>query len=191
MKEQLLFQIRIWNKVVLRRVMKVEQVMMRPHDIVMLLKIISYGDEPWLQKPMANDLVISQSELSKSMARSKNASLLDVSGRKVRRLALMDFLESGITYVFPQHPGAIVRGVATSHSAPPLREQIQSDESYVWPSAKGKQKGQAIQPLYRSVPEAALNDAKLHEMLALVDAIRVGSARERKLAVVELKKRIL
>ena len=61
----------------------------------------------------------------------------------------------------------------------------------MWPSAKGKQKGQAIQPLYRSVPEAALNDAKLHEMLALVDAIRVGSARERKLAVVELKKRIL
>jgi hypothetical protein len=171
--------------------MKSEQVVMRPHDIVVLLKIISYGNEPWLQTPMATDLVISQSELSKSMARSKNAGLLDDSGRKVRRLALMDFLEGGIAFVFPQHPGAIVRGVATSHSAPPLNGLIQSDDNYVWPSAKGKLRGQAIMPLYKSVPDAVLNDPKLHEMLALVDAIRVGSAREKKLAVTELRKRIL
>jgi len=57
--------------------MKSEQAVMRPHDIVVLLKIISYGSEPWLQKPMATELVISQSELSKSIARSKNANLLD------------------------------------------------------------------------------------------------------------------
>lgn len=171
--------------------MKSEQVMMRPHDIVVLLKIISYGDEPWLQKPMADDLVISQSELSKSMARSKNAGLLDDTGRKARRLALMDFLESGIAYVFPQQPGALVRGVPTSHSASPLKEHIQSDESFVWPSAKGKLKGQAIVPLYKSVPEAAIKDPKLHELLALVDAVRVGNAREKKIAIAELKKRIL
>jgi len=171
--------------------MKSEQATMRPHDIVVLLKIISYGDEPWLQKPMSIDLVISQSELSKSMTRSKNAGLLDDTGRKVRRLALMDFLESGITYVFPQQPGPLVRGVATSHSASPLNEQIKSDENFVWPSAKGKVKGQAITPLYKSVPEAALNDPKLHELLALVDAVRVGNSREKKLAVSELKKRIL
>lgn len=171
--------------------MKSEQVMMRPHDITVLLKIISYGTEPWLQKPMATELVISQSELSKSIVRSKNAGLLDESGRKVRRLALMDFLENGIAYVFPQHPGSMVRGIATSHSASPLKEQIQSDENYVWPSAKGKMKGQAIMPLYKTLPEAALKDAKLYEMLALVDAIRVGSARERKLAISELKKRVL
>lgn len=171
--------------------MKSEQATMRPHDIVVLLKIISYGDESWLQKPMAIDLVISQSELSKSMARSKNAGLLDDTGRKVRRLALMDFLESGITYVFPQQPGPLVRGVPTSHSALPLKDQIKGDESFVWPSAKGKVKGQAITPLYKSVPEAALNDPNLHELLALVDAVRVGSSREKKLAVSELKKRIL
>jgi len=171
--------------------MKSEQVIMRPHDIVVLLKIISYGSEPWLQKPMATELVISQSELSKSIVRSKNARLLDDSGRKVRRLALMDFLESGIAYVFPQQPGSIVRGIATSHSAPPLNKQIKSDDHYVWPSAKGKLKGQAITPLYKTQPEAALNDEKLYEMLTLVDAIRVGSARERKLAISELKKRIL
>lgn len=171
--------------------MKSEQVMMRPHDIVILLKVISYGNEPWLQAPMAKDLSISQSELSKSIARSKNAGLLDETGRKVRRLSLMEFLESGIAYVFPQRPGAIVRGLATAHSASPLKEQIKSDENFVWPSAKGKLKGQAIIPLYKSVPDAASKDSLLHEMLALVDAIRVGRAREKKLAISELKKRVL
>jgi len=171
--------------------MKSEQVMMRPHDIVVLLKVISYADEHWLQAPMAKDLSISQSELSKSIARSKNAGLLDETGRKVRRLSLMEFLEGGIAYVFPQHPGAIVRGFATAHSASPLKEQIKSDENFVWPSAKGKMKGQAIIPLYKSAPDAASKDSLLHEMLALVDAIRVGRVREKKLAISELKKRIL
>ena len=72
-----------------------------------------------------------------------------------------------------------------------MNKQIQSDENFVWPHAKGNIKGQAITPLYKSVPEAALNDPLLHEMLALVDAIRVGSAREKKIAVEELKMRIL
>lgn len=164
---------------------------MKPQDILILLKIVSYGNKPWLQVPMSKELVIGQSEMSKSLNRSKYAGLLDSSGRKVRRLALMDFIEYGLPYAFPQRPSSIVRGIPTSHSASPLKEQIQSDEDFVWPYAKGNVKGQAIIPLYKSVPEAALNDPLLHEMLALVDAIRVGSAREKKIAVEELKKRVL
>jgi hypothetical protein len=40
------------------------------------------------------------------------------------------------------------------------------------------------------VPDAARSDPKLYELLALVDAIRVGRARERKLAESELEKRL-
>ena len=164
---------------------------MRPQDIVVLLKIIAYGEKPWLQEDVAKQLLIGQSELSRSLKRSKYAGLLDDSSRKVRRLALMDFLEKGIAYAFPQRPGPLVRGIPTSHSASPLKEQIQSDENYVWPSAQGNLKGQAIIPLYKSVPDAVQQDTKLHEMLSLVDAIRVGNAREQKLAITELKSRIL
>jgi hypothetical protein len=35
-----------------------------------------------------------------------------------------------------------------------------------------------------------LKDEKLHELLALADALRVGRAREKELAVKELKKRL-
>jgi hypothetical protein len=88
-------------------------------------------------------------------------------------------------------PGTIVKGIPTAHSAAPLREVIQSTEPYVWPSGKGTLRGQSIAPLYPSVVDAVQNDPKLHELLALVDALRVGKAREKELAITELKKRIL
>jgi hypothetical protein len=58
----------------------------------------------------------------------------------------------------------------------------------VWPYGHGKLRGHSIVPLYPSVPEAATKDPKLHELLALVDALRVGKAREREIAICELKK---
>lgn len=169
--------------------MQQKQQTMSPHDIVILLKIVAYGEQQWYQKPLAEALGISQSEVSKSLNRSKYAGFLDPKGKVVMKMALLEFLQYGLRYVFPQKPGAVVRGVPTAHSAPPLNDHIQSSESYVWPSGKGKVRGHSILPLYPSVPEAANKDAKLHELLALADALRVGRAREKELAIVELKKR--
>lgn len=53
----------------------------------------------------------------------------------------------------------------------------------VWPCPEGKVRGESFSPLYRSVPVAARNDPHLYEVLALVDAIRGGRNRERKMAL--------
>lgn len=164
---------------------------MNPIDVVVLLKLISLGNQPWNQKSLAEALHISQSEISKSLARSRYAGLLDPAGKKVRRLAFFEFLRYGIASVFPQQPGAVTRGMATAHSAAPLNGTIQSSEHYVWPTGKGNVRGHSIVPLYPSVVEAAQNDSKLYELLALVDAMRVGRAREKELAITELQKRIV
>lgn len=164
---------------------------MKPQDVVILLKIIALNADDWQQLPLSAALKMSQSEVSQSVARSKFAGLLDSSGKRVMCLAFFDFLQFGLTYVFPQKPGPIVRGLPTAHSAAPLNSEIVSDESYVWPWAKGKIRGHCIVPLYSSVPEAAATDVKLYELLALTDALRIGRARERDLAIIELKKRIL
>jgi hypothetical protein len=58
----------------------------------------------------------------------------------------------------------------------------------VWPHPEGKKRGIALAPLYETVPEAALRDHALYEKLALVDALRDGRVRERKLAEQEFKK---
>jgi transcriptional regulator with XRE-family HTH domain len=170
--------------------MNSKQQIMSPHDIVILLKIISYGNVQWYQKPLAEALGISQSEVSKSLNRSKYAGLLTPNGKTVMKMALFEFLQYGLRYVFPVKPGAVVRGVPTSHSASPLKEEIQSTEAYVWRYGNGTVRGHSILPLYPSAPEAALKDPKLHEILALVDAFRVGRVRERELAIKELKKRL-
>jgi hypothetical protein len=169
--------------------MRVQQVILKPQDILLLLKIVSIEEESWNQKPMALALGMSQSEVSESAARSKYAGLLSTNGKEVMRLSLLEFLQYGLRYVFPQKPGPVVRGVPTSHSAAPLNKIIQSTEHYVWPYGKGTVRGHSIVPLYKSVPEAALKDEKLHELLALVDALRVGRAREKSIAIAELKKR--
>ncbi len=163
---------------------------MKPQDILLLLRIIRLGDESWTQLPMAEALGMSQSEVSEAVARAKYAGLLDYTGKRVMKQSLMDFLQYGLRYVFPQRPGPMVRGVPTSHSTPPLQDEILGGEPYVWPYAKGTQRGQAIEPLYSSVPSAALRDPDLHELLALVDALRVGQAREQNIAIRELKKRM-
>lgn len=171
--------------------MSIQSRQMKPQDVLLLLKIISLNQDNWNQQPIANALGMSQSEVSESVARSKYAGLLGPKGKKVMKQALLEFLEYGIRYVFPQKPGPVVRGVPTAHSAAPLNANIQSTEHYVWPYGSGTVRGQSIAPLYPSVPAAALKDKDLHELLALVDALRVGRARERVIALAELKKRIL
>ncbi len=163
---------------------------MRPHDVVVLLKIASKGDKNWLMKDLANELKISASEISESINRSVLAGLLSGDKRSINKLALLDFLKSGIQYVFPQQPGPLSRGLETAHSAPPLKNQISSNEIYVWPFAKGNIRGQAIEPLYPNLPEACLRDSNLYELVALTDSIRVGKVREKQMALEMIQKRL-
>ena len=51
---------------------------------------------------------------------------------------------------------------------------------------RGSKRGYAFLPLYKKVPQAALKDDELYQLLALVDALRDGGARERELAEREL-----
>ena len=172
--------------------MRTQQPTLRPQDIVVLLKIIVLGQEtPWSQLTLANDLFMSQSEISQSIARSKYSGLLNVLGKSVNYLSFMEFLQYGIRYIFPQRPGPLVRGVPTAHSAEPLKSLINSEEDYVWPSSKGTNRGHSILPLYPSVIDAVKIDNNLYEMLAMVDTLRVGKSREKEIAVQELKRRIL
>lgn len=164
---------------------------MKPQDIVVLFQLIIEDNKPWTQLSLAKALMMSQSEVSESLARSAYARLLYDNGRKVARQPLMDMLQYGIAVVFPLQPGSVVRGIPTAHSAAPLKDLIQSEDQYVWPYAKGSVRGHSIQPLYSSVLPLIEQDHALYELLALTDALRVGKVRERNLAVDLLKKKIL
>lgn len=163
---------------------------MRPHDIVILLKIVAKGKEQWFMKDIAHELYISQSEVSESLNRSVKAGLIANDKKRILFSAVQEFIFFGIKYVYPQKPGTMLRGVATAHSAMPLAKTIQSNQKFVWPYSEGNERGFAVEPLHPNVPKACLNDDKLYELLALLDAIRLGNVREKKIAMDEIKKRL-
>ena len=143
----------------------------------------------WNQKPVSEALCMSQSEISQAVSRCKFAGLLSPDGKTVMKNSLFELLQYGLRFIFAQQPGPVVRGIPTAHSAEPLHQEIQSDEPFVWPYAHGTMRGHSIAPLYPSVPAAALKDPSLYELLALVDALRVGRSRERELALIYIKER--
>lgn len=164
---------------------------MRPQDIVVLLKIVSIGDDKWRNIDIAQAIKISPSEVSEALNRCKIAKLIDRKKRKVNINSLTEFLIYGLKYVFPTEPGAIVKGILTAHSALPISEYITNgNEIYVWANAKGTHRGQAIQPLFKSIPQIVQDDNLLYELLVIVDTFRVGKVREINIAKEELEKRL-
>lgn len=50
---------------------------LKPQDVVILLKIIALGKKAWFHHTIAQELGISQSEVSQSLNRSRYAGLID------------------------------------------------------------------------------------------------------------------
>ena len=97
----------------------------------------------------------------------------------------------GVKYAFPPERGGITRGLPTAGAAEPRnRKVMQEDPMPVWPFEDGPARGYSFSPLHKNVPRAASRDPGLYELLALVDAIRGGRARERELAQRELSTRL-
>jgi hypothetical protein len=162
---------------------------MRPQDIAILLKIISI-DSPWQLSTLSSSLFISISEISESLHRSRLAKLIDYNKKEVSKQNLLEFLQYGIRYVYPQEQGTLIRGVPTAHSHPDIKPIFISKFDYVWPDLNGSIIGLAIEPFYKMQPKAALEDPHFHKLLALVDVIRIGKVREVNYAIAELKRNI-
>lgn len=188
--------------------------MMKSQDVVVLLKLVSLEDDEQHSGPQAlrhrlvqgedsysvrgleAALGISKTEVSASINRSI-ASGIAIKDRKTgrpkpNRRHLREFITHGLKFVFPAKPGAMQRGLPTAFAAPVLRETLHSAGSLisVWPHARGQEMGQSVEPLFKSVPEAAEKDERLYAYLALVDAIRLGNQREAKLAADLLAQRL-
>ena len=101
---------------------------------------------------------------------------------------LAEFALHGAKYAFPAVKLPLAVGVPTSHSAPAFAGVFAPGSTdFVWPHPNGSVRGVGVEPLHPSVPFAAMQDAKLYELLALFDALRVGKARERGMALERLQ----
>ncbi len=139
-------------------------------------------------RALADSTGISKSEVSLALQRCYEVGLAKPdrvsSLPRVNAGALSEFIIHGLRYVFPVRPAELTRGVPTAWAAPALQGLLVSAEATppVWPDARGAVKGQSIAPLFKTVCSAIAQDARLYALLALVDAIRIGQARERNIA---------
>jgi hypothetical protein len=155
-----------------------------PQDVLIMIKVAVSCPEGWTYSTIAYELGMSPSMVHGGVKRATQARLFDPNSRRPRSKALEEFLIHGVKYAFPPDIGSLTRGIPTAFASPALEGKLayNSEEIYVWPYAGGNRRGISFSPLYKSVPEIATKDEKLYAALGLVDAIRLGRARESKLA---------
>lgn len=160
---------------------------LKPQDLLVLLKVAAHPAQRWTYAALGESLAMSASETHASVKRAVACGLAVAPSRgewSPVRPNLLEFVLHGARYIWPATAGPVKRGVPTAFGAEPLASQLVAapGEAPVWAHPEGKAKGPTLSPLYRTAPQAALADPALHRLLALLDALRTGRARERTLA---------
>ena len=165
---------------------------MAPVDILVLLKVVLHETDP--VRRLADELGIPPASVQNSLKHLERVGLLSGSGRSrhFNRLEARNFLVHASRFIAPVSVGALTYGIPTAHAAAPLKEKLLSDDAPVVipaePDGKpGLLEGRAVKPLHKSVPYAVRKDPELYKLVALVDALRIGRARERAMAESELR----
>ena len=153
---------------------------LRPQDVLVMIKLALEREPKQTNLALARSLFLSPAEVHYALRRCKQARLYDEHLKRPILTSLCEFLIHGVKYAFPASVGASTRGILTAGAHPVFEGFAISelDALYVWPLADGVHRGPAVSPLYRSAPDAAQNDERLYQALALLDAIRIGRVRE-------------
>lgn len=164
---------------------------MKPQDIVVALKLCLCTATP-TYAVLGKAVGLSASEAHAAVQRLIDSQLLDPDDKKIYKEKLRNFIVHGLPFTFPAKAQEVTRGLPTAWAAPAMKNAgFQSDAlPPVWPDPEGKVQGTAVKPLYKSAVNAAKHDPALYGLLALVDAIRLGRARERNYAEKELTVRM-
>lgn len=159
---------------------------------MILAKLVSAGGVRPPIAELASDLAISPSQVHAALRRLERSRLIEPGSCRPLLRAVEEFLLHGVKYAFPAQRGEATRGIATGYAADPLRGEITAgdDPPPVWPDAGGDVRGMTFEPIHKAVPAAVRKDPVLYQLLALIDAIRDGRARERQLAERMLRDRL-
>jgi hypothetical protein len=169
------------------------QWMLKPQDLVVAFKLALLRGKRLSYQALAKQLHLSPFEAHAAVQRLQAARLVsDMAGLAPVRQVFADFICFGAVYVYPAVRTEPTIGMPTAHGVPPLRALVMfADESVpVWPDMQGIARGTGLLPLYEKAPLAAKLDPDLYELLALFDALRIGQARERRLAEPLLRERL-
>ena len=158
--------------------------MIKGQDVLVAIKLL----DPWEQSMLSlgTQIGVSASQAHSSFLRLCAVGLVDQQRRATQRAHFLEFLVHAIKYMFPVSLVAQNQGIPTAHSAPPVKQKLVAPKGapvYVWPSKGGSLiAGIGVEPIYKTVPLVVRADARAYAILAALDSIRLGKARERETA---------
>ena len=158
--------------------------MVKDSDVYVLGGLLTH-DGAWSYRSLAGRLRVPHPVVQRALERTKSADLYSVDRRAVHLPHFEEFALYALRFVAPARLGALTPGVPAAWAAEPMASAIRSsgdEPPPVWPYAHGQVRGQAIGPLHPAAPEAIENWPELGEVLALLDSLRAGDARVRKVA---------
>jgi hypothetical protein len=158
--------------------------MVKAADIYVLAGLL-LEDGKWSYRSLAERLRVPHAVVQRAIGRADGADLYAADRRRVHVPHLEEFAVHAMRFVVPASLGALVPGVPAAWAAEPMASAILSSTDEpppVWPYVRGQVRGQAIEPLHPAAPEAAEDWPELGELLALLDSLRAGDVRVRKVA---------
>src|SRR5471030_1714460 len=157
-----------------------KQPTLRPSDVVVACQLALTPDAKFLE--IANSTGISAGECHNAVRRLRLSRILLAEQRRPAAEVLHLFLVQGAPFAFPPVLGPQTIGTATALSAQVFRAKIDSPEGIVWPDAAGTARGQSLIPLFPGAPSLPARNQPLYDLLAIIDALRVGTTRVRAIA---------
>lgn len=153
-------------------------------DIYVLCGLLTeHGD--WTYRSLATRLHVPHAVVQRALVRSRSAGLYSPERRQVHLPNFEEFAVHALRFVAPAELGALAPGVPAAWAAEPMAGAIRTageDPPPVWPHYAGEIRGQSLKPLHTAATEAVKDSPEIGEILAVLDSIRAGDTRVRKVA---------
>jgi hypothetical protein len=166
----------------------IKQPTLRPSDLVIACQLAMTPEAKFTD--IAESTGISAGECHNAVRRLRLAHILLATERRPVVDVLHHFLVHGAPFAFPAVLGSSTLGVLTAHSAQTFHPSLETTDRIVWPCADGKVRGQSLIPLFPAAPALAATNPLLYDLLTIIDALRVGTTRVRKVAAELLAERL-
>lgn len=158
--------------------------MIKSPDIYVLSgMLVNEGD--WTYRSLADRLRVPHPVVQRALGRTRDADLYSVERRNVHLLHFQEFAIHALRFVSPVQLGPLVPGLPAAWAADPVAGRIypsEEDLPPVWPFARGQARGQMLEPLHSAAPEAVQSWPQLGQVLAILDSLRAGDLRVRRVA---------
>ncbi len=159
--------------------------MLGPTDLYVLAGALAADSENLTLRQLAKTLQVDHTLVYRALKRAEEAGLYESSSKSINRANFEELATHAGRFIAPTRLGALTRGTPAAWGAEPICTVISQpagEPPPVWPDAHGTVRGQSIEPLHPAAIQASRESPQLRELLAMIDSLRAGDVRVRKVA---------